>query len=157
MRRLVTAAVVIGAILIIGTWAVASEPEVPKMIAGKPYRITTGTKPNTYVVKWGGESMTWERWPGMEDVLKAKGPAYYLQWTQKDMPFPWEVPLDQRDKMPAEDLVDRCIAYNYYGPYHKGGTGIWNNLVVRPDGSVSETEHFVELWQTYVGGKNKSF
>ena len=157
MRRLLTTAVIIGAVIVIGTWAAATEPEVPKTIAGKPYSITPGTKPNTYVVKWGDESMTWEARPWMEDVLKAKGPAYYLQWTQKGMPFPWEVPLDQRDKMSAEDLMDKCIAYNYYGPYHKGGADVWNNLVVRPDGSVRETEHFLELWQTYVGGKNQEF
>ena len=157
MRRLVTTALVIGLVLTLGKWAAAAAAEVPKMIAGKPYSITPGPKPNTYTVKWGDETMTWEQRPWMEDVLKAKGPAYYAQWTAPGMPFPWEVPVEQRDKLSADDLMDRCIAYSYYGPYHKGGTDIWNNLVVRPDGSVRETEHFIELWQTYYGGHNQEF
>jgi len=144
-------------IMTTAAWSLAAEAEVAKTIAGKPYSISAGPKPGTYTVKWGDDSMVWEQRPWMEDVLKAKGPAYYSQWTQKGMPFPWDVPIEQRDKMAAEDLMDRCIAYSYYGPYHKGGADVWNNLVVKPDGSVRETEHFLELWQTYVGGKNQEF
>ena len=157
MRRLASAVLAIGLIAGGIRMAWAADAEVPKMIAGKPYSITPGPKPNTYTVKWGEDSMVWEQRPWMEDVLKAKGPAYYAQWTAKGMPFPWETPIEQRDKLSADDLMDRCIAYSYYGPYHKGGADIWNNLVVRPDGSVRETEHFMELWQTYYGDHNQEF
>ncbi len=137
--------------------AVASAVDVPKTIAGKPYSITASSKPGTYVVKWGDDSMTWEPKPYMEDQLKQQGPAYYAQWAQKGMEFPFERSMEDREKLSADDIMDRCVAYTYYGPYHKGGTDIWNNLVVKPDGSLRETQHFLELWQTYVGKKNQEF
>jgi hypothetical protein len=134
-----------------------AQDSVPTTIAGKPYSIVPGPKAGTYVVKWGDETMTWEAKPWMEDTLKAKGPAYYAQWSKAGMPFPWDVPVEKRDKLSPEDLMDRCIAYNYYGPYHQGGADVWNNLVIRPDGSLRETEHFLELWQTYINNTNQSF
>src|SRR6266403_743665 len=137
--------------------AVASAVDVPKTIAGKPYSITASSKPGTYVVKWGDDSMTWEPKPYMEDQLKQQGPAYYAQWAQKGMEFPFERSMEDREKLSADDIMDRCVAYTSYGPYHKGGTDIWNNLVVKPDGSLRETQHFLELWQTYVGKKNQEF
>jgi len=137
--------------------AVASAVDVPKTIAGKSYSITASSKPGTYVVKWGDDSMTWEPKPYMEDQLKQQGPAYYAQWAQKGMEFPFERSMEDREKLSADDIMDRCVAYTYYGPYHKGGTDIWNNLVVKPDGSLRETQHFLELWQTYVGKKNQEF
>ena len=72
-------------------------------------------------------------------MLKQQGPAYYAQWAQPGMEFPWELPMEQRDKLSADDIMDRCVAYTYYGPYHKGGADMWNNLVVKPDGSLRET------------------
>ena len=137
--------------------AVASAVDVPKTIAGKSYSITASSKPGTYVVKWGDDSMTWEPKPYMEDQLKQQGPVYYAQWAQKGMEFPFERSMEDREKLSADDIMDRCVAYTYYGPYHKGGTDIWNNLVVKPDGSLRETQHFLELWQTYVGKKNQEF
>ena len=134
---------------------VASAAEVPKMIAGKPYSIS-GSGGN-YTVKWGDETMTWTPKPWMNDPLKQQGPAYYAQWAQPGMEFPFELTMEQRDKLPPDEIMDRCIAYIYYGPYHKGGADMWNNLVVKPDGSLRETQHFMELWQTYVGGKNQEF
>ena len=134
----------------------ASALDVPTSIAGKPYSITPGPG-GTYVVKWGEDSMTWQAKPYMNEPLKQQGPAYYAQWAQKGMAFPYDLLMADREKLPADDIMDRCIAYTYYGPYHKGGTDIWNNLVVKPDGSLRETQHFMELWQTYVGDKNQDF
>jgi Outer membrane lipoprotein-sorting protein len=134
---------------------VASAAEVPKMIAGKPYSIS-GSGGN-YTVKWGDETMTWTPKPWMNDPLKQQGPAYYAQWAQPGMEFPFELTMEQREKLPADEIMDRCVAYTYYGPYHKGGADMWNNLVVKPDGSLRETQHFMELWQAYVGGKNQEF
>jgi len=61
--------------------------EGPKTIAGKPYSITPGSKPGTYTVKWGDDSMTWEAKPWYEDTLKQQGPAYYAQWAS-GKPYP---------------------------------------------------------------------
>ena len=88
-------------------------PTAPKTIAGKPYSITAGSAPGTWTVKWGDQSYDWKPSPWTEDPLKQQGPAYYAQWTQPGMPFPFEVPLDQRDKLSPTELIDRCVAYNY--------------------------------------------
>src|SRR5882757_167983 len=96
--------------------AQTSAPTVPKTIAGKPYSISAGSTPGTWTAKWGDQSYDWKPVDWMEDPLKQQGPAYYAQWTQPGMPFPFEVPLDQRDKLSATEMIDRCVAYNYYGP-----------------------------------------
>jgi len=129
---------------------------VPKMIAGKPYSITPGSKPGTYLVKWGDDSYLWEAKPWYEDTLKAAGPAYYAQW-DSGKPFPFDLSLDQRLKLDPEEYFDRCIAWSYYGPYYKGAADIWNNLVIQPNGRVRETEHFMELYMSFVGGQNLEY
>ena len=53
--------------------------------------------------------------------------------------------------------MDRCVAWSYYGPYYEGAADLWNNLVVEPNGSVRETEHFMELYMAFVGGKNLQY
>ena len=69
-----------------------------------------GKIPALIVVKWGDQSMTWTPKPWMEDEYRSTGPAYYAQWTQPDMPAPWEVPIDQRSSLSGADLVNRCYA-----------------------------------------------
>lgn len=133
----------------------ASAIDVPKTIAGKPYSITSSG--GGYTVKWGDDTMQWQPKPYFEEPLTKQGPAYFAQWAQPGMEFPYELTMAQREALSADDWMDRCVAYTYYGPYHKGGADMWNNLVVKPDGSVRETQHFMELWQAYSGGKNQEF
>jgi hypothetical protein len=134
----------------------AGAAEVPKIIAGKPYSITPGSKPGTYTVKWGDDSMTWEAKPWYEETLKQQGPAYYAQWAS-GKPFPWDTPVDQRDKLSPDEIMDRCVAWTYYGSYYKGAADVWNNLVIEPNGSLRETEHFMEVYMAFVGGKNQEY
>jgi hypothetical protein len=118
----------------------------PRMIAGKPYSITSGKAPGTYLVKWGDQSMTWTPKPWMEDRYRVTGPAYYAQWTQPGLPAPWEVPIDQRSSLTGADLVNRCYAENEYAPYAKN---YWDSLVIRiyrPDGSVRGETAMVEAY-----------
>src|SRR5262249_41374298 len=35
-------------------------PPLPKTIAGKPYSVSPGKEPGTYIVKWGDSSMIWK-------------------------------------------------------------------------------------------------
>ncbi len=142
-----------GLVMCVATAAAAAD--VPTTIAGKPYSISGSG--GTYTVKWGDETMQWTRKPYFEDPLAKQGPAYFAQWTKPGMPFPYDLTMAQRVALGPEDLMDRCVAYTYYGPYHKGAADMWNNLVVKPDGSVRETQHFMELYQTYFGGVNQEF
>src|SRR3979411_2133367 len=84
--------------------AQTSAPKVPIAIAGKPYSIKPGATPGTWTVTWGDQTYDWKPVSWMEDPLKQQGPAYYAQWSQPGMPFPFEVPIDQRDKLTPTDM-----------------------------------------------------
>jgi hypothetical protein len=136
--------------------------ETPKTIAGKPYSVTPGAN-GSYTVKWGDQSMTWQpdkAW--YYDDFKKAGPTYYAKWTKPGMPFPFELTMEQREKLGAEELYDRCIAWHYYGSYYPGGADMWNNLVIKPDGSLREKQFFMEHYAAFNTeggrpGKNAQF
>ena len=65
--------------------------------------------------------------------------------------------MEERAKLPADELYDRCIAWHYYGSYMKGGADMWNNLVVKPDGSLREKQYFMEHYMAFNGKKNLEF
>jgi hypothetical protein len=129
--------------------------DTPSTIAGKPYSITPGAN-GTYTVKWGDDSMTWDPnkvW--YYDDFKKAGPAYYAKWTKPGMPFPFDLTVDERAKLPAEELYDRCIAWHYYGSYYPGGADMWNNLVIKPDGSLREKQFFMEHYMAFNTGETR--
>ena len=161
MKKLVAiAAIILGCLSLSTPQGKAESPPaqvVPTTIAGKPYSIKPGDIAGTWKVKWGDDSFDWKPVEWMEDPLKEKSPAYYAQWTTPGMPFPFEVPIEKRSELSAPELIDRCVAYNYYGPYVEGASDIWNNHVIKPDGSSREDEQFIELYQAYYGDKNQEF
>jgi hypothetical protein len=118
----------------------------PKMIAGKPYSISTGKDLGTFLVRWGDQSMTWTPKPWMEDAYRTTGPAYYAQWTQPGLPTPFEIPIDQRPSLSGGDLINRCYGESEYAPYAKN---YWDSLVVkiyRPDGSLRGQTDMMEIY-----------
>jgi uncharacterized protein DUF1329 len=126
--------------------AQTSDGLTPKFIAGKPYSIAPGRTPGTFVVKWGDQSMTWTPKPWMEDRYRMMGPVYYSQWTQPGLPSPFEIPLDQRPNLSAEDFINRCYGENEYAPYAKN---YWDSVVVkvyRPDGSLRGQTDMMETY-----------
>jgi hypothetical protein len=135
----------------------AAATDVPTTIAGKPYSTTPGAG-GTYTVKWGDDSMTWDPnkvW--YYEAFKKAGPTYYAKWTEKGLPFPFELSMEERAKLPGDELYDRCIAWHYYGSYYKGGADMWNNLVVKPDGSLREKQYFMEHYMAFNGKKNQEY
>ncbi len=154
MKTLMTT-ICAAAVLVLG--AVARAADAPQMIAGKPYSITPGAN-GSYTVKWGDQSMTWQpnkAW--YYDDFRKAGPTYYSKWTKPNMPFPFELSVDERAKLPAQELYDRCIAWHYYGSYYPGGADMWNNLVIKPDGSLREKQYFMEHFMAFNGKKNQQF
>ena len=151
MKTLMT--MVVGAAALLLATA-ASAADVPTTIAGKAYSITPGAG-GSYTVKWGDDSVTWEpnkKW--YHEPFKKAGPTYYAKWTEKGLPFPFDLSMEERAKLPADELYDRCIAWHYYGSYMKGGADMWNNLVVKPDGSLREKQYFMEHYMAFNGKKN---
>jgi Protein of unknown function (DUF1329) len=132
-------------------------PKVPTTIAGKPYSISPGGEPGVWNVKWGDESMVWKAQPWMEDRQQKIGPAYLAQWTTPGLPMPFEIPIEKRDQIPANQLPDRCLTYSYYGPYYDNGWDRSPLIVHLPDGSIRTSALTMEFYSTFTGGKGKLY
>lgn len=121
-------------------------PPPPATIAGKPYSITKGEDPGTFIVKWGDEHMIWKPKDYMEPKYKEMGPAFYSIWTQKGMPLPFNVPLDQRDKLSGTQFLELCDGTYEYEPY---ATNYFDQVVIknyRPDGSLRGSTDMLEMY-----------
>lgn len=146
-----------GPALDVGDSSDAALPELPKVIAGKPYSVTPGKVAGTFDVKWGDESMTWKPEPWMLPRYARLGPRYYAQWIRPGMPRPFEVPVAQRDKIPAPELIDRCLGDSYFPPYVDNGWDSFTGRVFLPDGSLrTETKAF-EFYTSLELGKGREY
>ncbi|WP_423961330.1 DUF1329 domain-containing protein [Candidatus Binatus sp.] len=139
------------------TMAVPDVPPVPKVIAGKPYSVTKGESPGTWVVKWGDQSMLWKTQPWMEEREQKLGPAFLAQWTTPGLPMPFEVPIEKRDKIPATEWNDRSLTYSYYAPYYNNGWDWAPFSVLLPDGSVRTSGFDMEFYVGYANGLGKEY
>lgn len=132
-------------------------PALPQEIAGKPYSVAPGKVPGTFDVAWGSQAMVWKPEPWMSPRYRRLGPRYYAQWTAPGLPLPFNVPLAKRDKLPARDLVDRCLADSYFPPYIDNGWDIYVNDVYLPNGSLRTKSEGLEFYASFESGKGKEF
>lgn len=132
-------------------------PAIPKMVADKPYSVTKGESEGTWLVKWGDQSMVWKPQPWMEDRQQKLGPAFIAQWATPGLPLPFEIPIEQRHKIPANELPDRGLTYSYYGPYYNNGWDFAPIVVHLPDGSIRTSSTSLEFYSTFVGGNGKQY
>ncbi len=132
-------------------------PPVPKMIAGKPYSVTPGESPGTWAVKWGDQSMLWKPQPWMEDRQQRLGPAFLAQWTTPGLPLPFDIPIEKRDAIPANELPDRGLTFTYFGPYYKNAWDKFPVVIHLPDGSIRTSATLLEFYTSFVLGKNKEY
>src|ERR1700683_1740543 len=160
-------ALVFGVLCAQGTWVgtaysetvvkVPVVPVVPPTIAGKPYSITPGGSPGTWLVKWGDQSLTWKAQPWMEDRQQKLGPAYISQWTTPGLPSPFEIPIEKRDQISANELPDRCLTYSYFGPYYTNAWDASPTVVRLPNGSIRTSSMLLELYSNFTSGNGKEF
>lgn len=85
--------------------------EVKQVIMGKEYRIENAVKDGKEGcwVYWGEEKVWWEPKPWHTAKLKEIGPAYYDIWTQPGLNFPWDDPMEAREKYTVDQVVIRGI------------------------------------------------
>jgi len=133
------------------------QPLVPKAIAGQPYSIKPGDAPGTYAVTWGSQSMVWKPQPWMESNYARLGPYYYLQWTRPGLPYRWEVPIEQREKIPARDWPARSLAFVYYMAGAKNGWDQWEQKIYLPDGGLRTETKFFEFYASPLFGKGMEY
>lgn len=122
--------------------------KLPVMIAGKPYSIAPGDSPGTYVVRWGNESVIWKTQPWMEPAYASLGPYYYFQWARPGLPFPWEVPVQERTKFSGADFLNRCTVCNLVYAYADNEWDYWLGRVYLPNGQLRSETHGLEFYTT---------
>ncbi len=111
--------------------AVAEE----EMILGKPYSVTAGEEPGTFVCTWGEESHVWRPKPWHPWDYKDVGPNIYSRWTQEGLPYPWEQSLEDRIKNDGAEVHDRSYTALYYNEFGENYITDWNIDLTSPDGT----------------------
>ena len=164
MRRLGFIQFILALIFVVSSVGMAADeseltnwPPPPTMIAGKPYSITPGKDPGTFVVKWGDEQMLWKPKDYMQAKYKQMGPAFYALWTQKGMPLPWNLPVDQRASLTAARYIEMCNGTFEYAPYAKNYWDSVRVLIYRPDGSLRGTTDMLEMYADNSLGTNGEY
>jgi hypothetical protein len=93
----------------------------------------------------------------MEDRQQKLGPAYIAQWATPGLPLPFEIPIEKRDQLTADQLPDRCLTYSYYGPYYDNGWDIAPIVVHLPNGSIRTSSETLEFYSVFTGGNGKQY
>ncbi|RIL07367.1 MAG: hypothetical protein DCC71_03395 [Proteobacteria bacterium] len=135
IAAIVAAGLAIGIAGLAGTAAAQEE-----MIAGKPYSITPGDKPGTFVCQWGDEKVNWEPKPWHPTSYRELGPKVYDRWTQPGLPYPWEMPLEQRVQQTGAEIHDRSYTALYFGEFGQNYITRWAIDLISPDGVHRDKE-----------------
>ena len=132
-------------------------PPLPKMIAGKPYSVTPGDVAGTFNVKWGDESMVWKPQPWMQAEQIKMGPAYNAQWLAPGLPSPWELPIEQRDKLSGADYWERGWDQNWYNTQIDVGQDLWTGLIYLPNGELRTATKNLEAFAHFSGMRGQKY
>lgn len=134
------------------------QPVAKRMIAGKEWTVWKGKVAGTFDVHWGDQSMTWRPKPWYEDKYKEMGPAYYAQWDDPKLPYPFDVPLEERHKWAPDEFILRTQGLTYLGaPYFKN---MWDQapiIIYTPSGAVRQHAILLELASDFETGKNLEY
>lgn len=122
------------------SWAAGTAMAADQMIAGKSYSITPGSKPGTFVCQWGDETVNWEPKPWHHPDYRETGPAIYDRWAQPSLPYPWELPLDERVAQSGAEIHDRSYTALYFGEFGENYITRWAIDLISPDGTHRDKE-----------------
>ncbi len=107
-----------------------------EMILGKPYTITLGDEPGTFVCKWGDETVVWKPKPWHQSDYLDVGPEIYNRWTQPGLPYPWEKSLEERlAEFDGAEIHDRSYTALYFNEFGENYITDWNIDLTSPDGT----------------------
>ena len=113
-----------------------------EMILGKPYSISPGTEPGTYVCKWGDETVNWKPQPWHNSSYKEIGPNIYDRWTQPGLPYPWEKPVEERVKHDGREVHDRSYTALYFNEFGDNYITEWSIDLISPNGTLRDKRLF---------------
>lgn len=126
--------------------AVPGSARAEETIAGKTYSITAGSSPGTFVCTWGDETVNWEPKPWHHPDYREIGPAIYDRWTKAGLPYPWEMPLEERVKQSGAEVHDRSYTALYFGEFGENYITRWAIDLISPDGVHRDKE--LHEWMT---------
>jgi len=109
--------------------------EEKQIIAGKEYSIEKAE--GGYWVHYGDDKAWWEPKPWQQADLKKVGPAYYDKWAQPNLPYPWELSLEEREKLTPQQCRTRSIDVQSYC-FALDWKGIFGLQIVDPKGGVRD-------------------
>ena len=136
--RSVMASLAASALLALATAPPAEAAD--QMIAGKKYSIAAGAQAGSFVCQWGDEKVTWTPKPWHHADYRELGPAVYDRWTQKGLPYPWDLPLDERLKQTGAEVHDRSYTALYFGEFGRDYITHWAIDLTGPDGTQRNKE-----------------
>ena len=125
-------------ILSLGMFGVSAE----EMIMGKPYSISPGAEPGTFVCKWGEETVNWKPQAWHPSDYKSLGPNIYDRWIQPGLPYPWEKPMEERVKQDGREVHDRSYTALYFNEFGENYITEWSIDLISPDGTHRDKRLF---------------
>jgi len=132
-----TAIGLLSVILLLPSSALAEE-----MIMGKPYSVTPGSEPGTFVCTWGDETVEWKPQPWHPRDYKDVGPNIYDRWVQPNLPFPWEQSLEERINNDGREVHDRSYTALYFNEFGENYITEWSIDLTSPDGTQRNKKLF---------------
>jgi len=106
-----------------------------QMILDKPYTVSPGTEAGSFVCKWGDETVTWKKQPWHPRDYAELGPNIYDRWIQPGLPYPWEMPLEERVKQDGREVHDRSYTALYFNEFGDNYITEWSIDLTSPDGT----------------------
>lgn len=135
-------AVAFYSIVLGGLTASAVHASEPEMILDKPYSITAGAEPGTFVCKWGDETVEWNPKTWHPEDYKAVGPNIYDRWTQEGLPYPWEKSVADRVQHDGREVHDRSYTALYFNEFGENYITEWSIDLISPDGTLRDKRLF---------------
>ena len=124
------------------TAATMQSASAEEMIAGKPYSVTEGSEPGTYMCTWGDEKVEWKpkAWHPRDYV--DVGPNIYDRWVQPGLPYPWEIPVEARLQNDGREVHDRSYTALYFNEFGENYITEWSIDLTSPDGTQRNKKLF---------------
>lgn len=113
-----------------------------QMILDKPYSVSPGPEPGTYVCKWGDETVEWKPKEWHPSDYRELGPNIYDRWVQEGLPYPWEKSIEERVKHDGREIHDRSYTALYFNEFGENYITEWTIDLISPDGTLRDKRLF---------------
>jgi hypothetical protein len=106
------------------------------MIAGMPYWVEKAGE-GKWWCHYGDKKVLWEPKAWQQADYKEQGPAYYNKFMQGGIQYPYDLPMEAREKLTPNEIKTRCIDLRSYA-YCKDWKGEFGIHIVDSKGGVRD-------------------